>query len=257
MATILVYSSSADRIPHRKGGTTPTGTWLPEVTLPLTPLESAGFEFAFATPDGRPCIIDPGARALVHWGFSPARRRAALDFLERLNQRGFDRPMRISEVLASPTLLDSYDALFIPGGHGPMTDILHRNWIVSDELNADTGRLLRHFHETGKPTALICHAPAVLGAAPYLDGRWIYHGYNMTCVSMLADHIADLYTGGRPPDYPARILERHGAIVHNSILGRSLVVEDRELICAQDPFAGEELGNRLLQKVRRYVSQPA
>jgi putative intracellular protease/amidase len=254
VARVLVYTSSSDRIPHRKGGTTGTGTWLPEVTYPLAPLEKAGFDFAFATPDGKPCIIDPGATALMHWGFSRARRDAALEFLERLKKRGLAAPMKIADVVTNQPLLESFDALFIPGGHGPMTDLLHRNWNVSNELNQETGRLLQHFHDRGKPTAVICHAPAVLAAAPYIDGKWIYDSYNMTCVSMLADRIADLYTGGRPPDYPTRILRRHGGKVHNAMLGRSFVVEDRELISAQDPFAGAELGEKLLDKVRRYVA---
>jgi putative intracellular protease/amidase len=252
MPRVLVYTSSSDRIPHRKGGTTATGTWLPELTYPLAPLENARFAFTFATPDGRPCIIDPGVSALMHWRFSRVRRRAAFDFLDRLRQRGLASPMAVADVVANRSLLDSLDALFIPGGHGPMTDVLHKNWVVSNELNEETGLLLQHFHDRGKPTAVICHAPAVLAAAPYVAGKWLYDGYNMTCVSMLGDRIADLYTGHRPPDYATYILRRHGARVHHATLGRSFVVEDRELISAQDPMSAEELGARLLEKVQRY-----
>jgi putative intracellular protease/amidase len=256
-AKILVYTSSADRIPNRKGGHNKTGTWIPEITHPLTPLYDAGYEFDFATPDGKPCVIDEGAKSLMHWRFSRRRRNIALEFIERLNAKGLTKPMKISGVLANHVLLNSYDALFIPGGHAPMTDVLHKNWIASNDLNEETGQLLQHFHDRGKPTALICHAPAALGAAPYVSGKWTYNGYTMTCVSMFADHLADLYTGGRPPDYPKRILERHGGTVLNSLLGRSFVVEDRELICAQDPFGGEELGEKLLRKIRRYVQEKA
>jgi putative intracellular protease/amidase len=256
-ARILVYTSSTDRIPNRKGGSTKTGTWLPEITHPLTPLYDAGYEFDFTTPDGKPCVLDEKAKVLLHWRFSRQRLNTALAFIERLNEKGFSKPMKISGVLADPALLDSYDALFIPGGHAPMTDVLHKNWFASNELNEETGQLLQHFHDRGKATALICHAPAALGAAPYVGGKWIYDGYNMTCVSMFTDRLADLFTGGRPPDYAKRILERHGGKVHNAPLGRSLVVEDRELICAQDPFGGEELGAKLLRKIRRYVEDKA
>jgi putative intracellular protease/amidase len=250
---VLVYTSSTDRIPNRRGGSTKTGTWLPEVTLPLAPLYDAGFVFDFATPDGRPCIIDDTAKALMHWGFSRRRLAVALQFLERLNERGFTRPSPLSSVLADRDRLESYDALFIPGGHGPMTDVLHKNWFAGNELNEETGRLLQYFHDRQKPTALICHAPAALGAAPYVAGKWIYDGYEMTCVSMFTDYIADWYTGGRPPDYATRILERCGGKVRNVLLGRSFVVEDRELITAQDPFGGAELGVKLLAKIRRYA----
>ena len=99
MPRVLVYTSSSDRIPHRKGGTTATGTWLPELTYPLAPLENARFAFTFATPDGRPCIIDPGVSALMHWRFSRVRRRAAFDFLDRLRQRGLASPMAVADVV--------------------------------------------------------------------------------------------------------------------------------------------------------------
>lgn len=250
---VLVYTSSADRIPRRDGGTSKTGTWLPELTHPLAPLEKAQCELDFATPDGRPCIIDPRSRALIHWGLSRRSRVRALALVERLNDRGFDRPLKLSSVLADASLLDSYDALFIPGGHAPMTDVLHKDWTAGDELNAETGTLLQHFHRAGKPTALICHGPAALAAAPYVDGKWIYDGYRMTCVSLLTDRLADLWIGARPPDYVKRILERRGGIVETVLLGRSFVVEDRELIVAQDPFGARELGERLLNKLSAYV----
>jgi putative intracellular protease/amidase len=256
-ASVLVYTSSAARVPDRKRASTRAGTWLPELTLPLAPLFDAGYGFDFATPDGRPCAIDERSKMLVHWRFSRRRLDSALAFLERLNERGFKGPMKISDVLADHARLDAYDALFLPGGHAPMTDVLHTNWIAGNELNEETGALLRHFHDAGKPTALICHAPAVLAAAPSVHGKWIYDGYNMTCVSMFTDHLTDFLTGARPVDYATRILERLGGKVRSVRLGKSFVVEDRELITAQDPFGGEELGAKLLKKIARYLEERA
>ena len=65
--------------------------------------------------------------------------------------------MRIADVIASG--LDQYDAVFVPGGHGPMIDLL-------DDPNA--GIVMRHFHETSKPTAVLCHGPIspTLGELP-------------------------------------------------------------------------------------------
>ena len=62
----------------------------------------------------------------------------------------------------------------------------------------------------------------MLGAAPYLGGKWIYHGYRMTCVSPLEEWLVEnlpfIRTGGHKADYPKDIIERHGGIVTNGML---------------------------------------
>ena len=69
---------------------------------------------------------------------------------------GLRNPTRISDVIASG--LDQYDAVFVPGGHGPMMDLLD---------DPDAGTVLRHFHKTSKPTAVLCHGPiSLLSALP-------------------------------------------------------------------------------------------
>ena len=139
-----------------------------------------------------------------------------------------------------------------------MTDVAFANWTKGPELNRETGALLKHFHDAGKPTALICHAPAALAAAPHIDGMWIYDGYRMTCVSLLADQLTEdvpfFNNGGHMPDYPRPMLERNGGEVSNAILGKSYVVEDRELLTAQDVMSGKEMGAALLRKIETFVN---
>jgi hypothetical protein len=60
--------------------------------------------------------------------------------------------------------------------------------------------------------------------------------------------------GGHMPDYPRPILECSGGKVSNAMLGKSYVVEDRELITAQDLFSGKEMGAALLQKIETIVN---
>lgn len=252
---VLLYTSSANRVPHREGGGHDCGTWLSEIVHPLRPLADAGYAFDCVTPDGRPCVIDRRSLSHAEWLLLGDRRSAGLAFLGHLESHGFRTPRALPDLLADTAALRRYDALFIPGGHAPMTDVLFRDWFAGTDLNHDTGRLLLHFHQTGTPTALICHGPAVLGAAPYVDGKWIYDGYKMTCVSTfeewLVENLPFIRSGGHKADYPKHILERHGGIVGNARLFASHVVEDRELLTAQDPFAGSELGRRLLDAVNR------
>jgi putative intracellular protease/amidase len=257
-AKILVYTSSADYVPHREGGRRPAGTFLAELVGPLQPLVDAGHDLVFATPDGRPCVIDESSKNLFFWRLSRKRRDRALTFIEQLKTMGFDRPRRVRDILDNPAELGSFDALFIPGGHAPMSDVAFVDWSGSDALNRDTGALLAHFHDAGKPTALICHAPAALAAAPVIDGKWIYDGYAMTCVSLLADRLLEdiplFNAGGHMPDYPQLMLERRGGEVSNAMLGRQYLVEDRELLTGQDHMSAMAMGPKLLAKIKRFVA---
>ncbi|MEE8388804.1 MAG: type 1 glutamine amidotransferase domain-containing protein [Acidiferrobacterales bacterium] len=253
---VLAYVSSATRVPHVEGGSHETGVYLGELVEPLMPLHEAGYEIDFISPDGNTATIDPSSLSLSLWGLSKKKRQKALDFLDTLNSLGLAKPMKLSDLLKDQQKLETYNVLFIPGGHAPMTDILHKNWLESDELNAETGELLQHFHDNNKITSMICHGPAALGAAPVIDGKWIYDGYKMTCVPMFAEWLTEdkplmKNTGGHMPDYPKKLLKRNGGDMKNTLMGRSLVIEDRELLTGQDPFAAKELGKKLKAKIER------
>lgn len=257
-AKILVYISSATQVPHKEGGSHNVGVFLGELADPLIPLYEAGHQIDFISPDGNTCTIDEASFKMFYWNFSKKRLEEAKSFLEILNKIGMEKPQKISEVLNDPQLLNSYDALFIPGGQAPMTDVVHKNWMISNDFNNETGELLLHFHLNKKVTSTICHAGAALAAASDINGDWIYNGYRMTCVSMLAERLSEdipfFNSGGHMPDYPVPLLKRKGGVVENVFLGKSLVIEDRELITAQDPSSAEELGKRLITKIEEYLT---
>jgi putative intracellular protease/amidase len=259
-AKILVYVSSATAVPYREGGSHAVGVFLGELTEPLEPIVAAGHELVFVSPDGQPPHIDKNSFRLMYWRFSTKKMQHAKDFYaQTLKPLGVEKPLKLSEVLANADLLNGFDSLFIPGGHAPMTDILYKNWFNGSELNEETGLLLRHFHEKQKPTALICHGSSALGAAPDINGKWMYEGYKMTCVNTLAEFLIEevppfKVMHGHIPDYPQRILERKGGDVRQFWIPMiSHVVEDRELITGQDPYAAEELGEKWLNKLEKYM----
>jgi putative intracellular protease/amidase len=256
-ANILVYVSSAKEVPFKEGGSHAVGVFLGELTEPLEPLVAAGHRLFFVSPDGKGPHIDKNSFRLMYWGFSRSKLNKSKIFYEELKKIGIDRPKQVSVVLAEG--LEKYDVLFVPGGHAPMTDILYKNWMKGSEINEETGRLLAYFHQSKKPTALICHAPSALAAAPDVNGKWIYDGYKMTCVTMLSEKmIEDIppfkVMNGHLPDYPQRILERKGAVMQQlNIPMLSNVVEDRELITGQDPYSGRKLGEKLKLKIEKYL----
>lgn len=256
MANILVYVSSAKAVPYSEGGSHAVGVFLGELTEPLEPLVQAGHTLYFVSPDGNPPHIDKNSFRLLYWGFSNNKLNRSKAFFEELVKKGINKPRILKDVLIEG--LDNYDVLFIPGGHAPMTDILFKNWLNGTDINTYTGKLLQHFHEKQKPTALICHAPSALAAAPNINGKWIYEGYKMTCVTMLSERLIEdippfKVMTGHIPDYPERILKRKGALLQQvNIPMIPNVVEDRELITGQDPYSGVLLGKRLLNKINNY-----
>lgn len=257
---ILVYTSSATKIPLKEGGTHNVGIFLGELVDPVEPLVEAGHEIEFVSPDGKGCVIDEKSYNLTNWGLSKKKMEHAKHYFEtRLQDLGISTPKKLSDLLADKEKLSSYDVLFIPGGHAPMTDVLHKDWLVNNDLNKETGELLLHFHNSNKITAAICHGVAALAAASSVIDQWIYEGYNMTCVSMAAEHVTEdipfFGIGGHMPDYPVHILERLGGKVHTKMLSFSNVINDRELITGQDPYSAKELGEKLLAKIDKYLAE--
>ncbi len=128
------------------------GYYLNELTVPARALMENGYEVTFASPKGNTPQMDVNSATTMFFGGSDAKLKDYLSFRDSLT--GLKSPTRISDVIASG--LDQYDAVFVPGGHGPMIDLLE---------DPDAGTVLRHFHETSKPTAVLCHGPIALLAA--------------------------------------------------------------------------------------------
>src|SRR5262249_15591939 len=66
---------------------------------------------------------------------------------------------------------ESFDAVFYPGGHGPM-------WDLAEDKNSI--KLIESFLAAGKPIALVCHAPKVLRHVKTPDGKPLVQGKDVT-----------------------------------------------------------------------------
>ncbi len=116
--------------------------------------DKEGYEITFANPKGNTPQMDVNSAIAQFFGGDEAKLQDYLKFRDSLT--GLTNPTRISDVIASG--LDQYDAVFVPGGHGPMMDLLD---------DPDAGTVMRHFHKTSKPTAVLCHGPiSLLSALP-------------------------------------------------------------------------------------------
>jgi putative intracellular protease/amidase len=251
---VLVLVSSGHGLPLKDGKVyAGAGYYLNELTVPVRALMKEGYEITFANPKGKTPQLDVSSATAQFFGGDEARLQDYRKFHDSLT--GLTNPTRISDVIASG--LGQYDTVFVPGGHGPMIDLLD---------DPDAGTVMRHFHETSKPTAVLCHGPIsllsalpnskeVVGALAAGDAAgartkaqgWIYSGYKMTIFSTAEEQQREpLEIGGKVLFYPDFALRTAGGDVTVAVPWKSYVLQDRELISGQNPFSDEALLKLLL-----------
>ena len=138
-----------------------TGFWLEELAAPYYTFLDAGVETVLASPKGGQPPLDPASNGP--------------DFQTAMTHR-FQADPQAQAALANTVRLDSvsaeeFDAVFYPGGHGPLWDLAedkHSMQLIQDTLRA------------GKPVAVVCHAPAVLRHVTNEDGTPLVQGRSVT-----------------------------------------------------------------------------
>ncbi|HEY4093468.1 MAG TPA: type 1 glutamine amidotransferase domain-containing protein [Luteibacter sp.] len=148
---------------HDKLGNTgkKTGFWLEELAAPYFHFIDNGVELVLASPKGGQPPLDPKSNEE--------------QFRTDLTRR-FEADAAAEKVLANTVKLDSvshegFDAVFYPGGHGPM-------WDLAEDPHSI--RLLESFYAAGKPLALVCHAPGALRHVKAPNGDWLVKGKRVT-----------------------------------------------------------------------------
>src|SRR5262245_24032234 len=147
---VLVVGSNATRI-ETQGGTGPTGNYLNETVVPIMALIDAGYDIVLATPNGTKPHIDEVSDSVIHFGGDQAAYARARAFWA--NESAMNKVRTLSSVIEEG--LDDYAAVFVPGGQAPVVDLMQ---------DPQMGKILRHFHDRAKTTALLCHGPIALVA---------------------------------------------------------------------------------------------
>ncbi|MDZ4186217.1 MAG: type 1 glutamine amidotransferase domain-containing protein, partial [Desulfuromonadales bacterium] len=138
-----------------------TGFWLEEFAAPYYVFKDSGAEITLASPKGGHPPLDP--------------KSAAKDFQTAATAR-FNADEEAQKALASTIRLkdippDDYDALFYPGGHGPLWDLAEDKHSIN---------LIEIMSALGKPVAAVCHAPGVFRHARKADGSPLVQGKEVT-----------------------------------------------------------------------------
>ncbi|GGM95221.1 type 1 glutamine amidotransferase domain-containing protein [Streptomyces fuscichromogenes] len=230
MAEILFVMTGADRWTLADGTAHPTGFWADEATVPYEAFTAAGHQVTVATPGGVVPPVDPASLAPQAGG---GEENAAAVRAVVAGAPEFRAPVALTDVR-----LDDFDAVYVPGGHGPMEDLA---------VDADSGRLLTRALESGLPVGVVCHGPAALLAAVKEDGTNAFAGYRITAFTNTEERLAGSADGARWL-LQDRLTEA-GLEVEAGEPWAPHIVVDRGVVTGQNPASAGPLAAELLKKL--------
>ncbi len=206
-----------------------TGFWLEEFASPYYHLKDAGVQVTIASPRGGQPPLDPKSN-------EP-------DF-QTNDTRRFDDDQSAQDDLANTAKLaemkvEDFDAVFYPGGHGPLWDLHKDN---------DSITLIEGFIAAGKPVATVCHAPAVLLKAKDQNGDPLVKGKKVTGFSNTEEAAVEL------TDVVPYLVEDQlialGGLYQKVEDWNSLAVVDGLIITGQNPGSSTAVAEALVKALK-------
>jgi putative intracellular protease/amidase len=213
---------------HEKLGDTgkKTGFWLEEFAAPYYVLLDAGAQITLASPAGGQPPLDPQSDV------PDAQTKATQRFKkDDAAQRALGNTTRLADVDA-----DGFDAVFFPGGHGPLWDLAE---------NADSQRIIEMFIAGDRPLAAVCHAPAVFKHTRGPDGKPLVSGRHVTGFTNTEE--AGVGLTDIVPFLVEDMLIANGGLYEKGPDWGSHVVVDGRLITGQNPASSEAAARELLK----------
>lgn len=237
MASILMVLTSARHWTLRDGTEHPTGFWAEEFVGPHQLLTEAGVDVVIATPGGAVPLVDELSLTIEMNGGDAAAvadlRRYLAESAELLGS-----PMRVED--ADPA---DFDAVFVPGGHGPMQDLA---------ASPAVGTLLTSFlDDSGKVVVAVCHGPAAFLAARRADGGSPFAGRNVSAFTNEEETQAGF--AAKAPWLLEDRLRADGVHFEAGPAWGSHVVVDGNLITGQNPASARAAATALLAQLRARI----
>ena len=225
---VLIVLTSHDQLGNtgRK-----TGFWLEELAAPYYTFKDAGVAVVLASPAGGQPPLDPKSN-------EP-------DFQTDLTRR-FETDAAATAQLASTVRLDSvsaadFDAVFYPGGHGPLWDLAESPVSI---------QLIEAFLAAGKPAALVCHAPGVLRHVKKPDGTPLVQGKKVAGFTNSEEEAVGLTHV--VPFLVEDMLIANGGLYSKGADWSSYVVRDGLLITGQNPGSSAEAATVLIDQLAQH-----
>lgn len=225
MKKVLIVLTSHDQL----GDTgKKTGFWLEEFAAPYYALKDAGVALTLASPQGGQPPIDPKSddpasqtEATVRFKSDPATQALLASTL------------KLKDVSAA-----DFDAVFYPGGHGPLWDLAE---------DATSIALIETMLKAGKPVASVCHAPGVLRHPKGADGQSVVKGKKVTGFTNTEEEAAGLTAV--VPFLVQDMLTQNGGLYSKVADWQPHVEIDGLLITGQNPASSEPVAKALLTKL--------
>ena len=214
---------------HDKLGDTgeKTGFWTEELAAPYYELLDKGIQIDIATPLGGQPPIDPKSEDPASATEDTKRFDADKELQAKLKQ---------TLVLANVKQGD-YDAVFYPGGHGPL-------WDLATDKNSIA--LIASFYENNKPVAFVCHAPAALKDVK-VNGEYLVKGKKVTGFTNSEEEAVGLTKV--VPFLLEDVLKANGGIYSKTEDWHPYAVEDGLLITGQNPASSKLVAEKLLKQL--------
>ena len=222
---VLVVLTSVAKVP--KSGKT-IGWYLPELAHPWHVLHDK-VELTYASPKGGEAPLDPASVELFK------EDPVCADFYEN-HTDVWKKTVKLSEVAGRAA---DFDAVFYPGGHGPMFDL------VVDE---DSLRIIADLHAQDKVISAVCHGPAALVNAKTASGEPLLSGKEVTGFDNVAE---DMFKFTDEMDFSLedRLKEISGGKYVKAAedpLAEKVVV-DGKIITGQNPASSYGVANAILK----------
>jgi putative intracellular protease/amidase len=207
-----------------------TGFWVEEFAAPYYTLKDAGADISLASPKGGQPPIDPKS----------AEPSAQTEATKR-----FDKDAELQKLLANTKRLSEvkatdFDAVFFPGGHGPLWDLTK---------DPDSIKLIQEFWSAKKPVAAVCHAPSVLLNVKDENGEPLVKGKKVTGFTNTEEEAVQLTKV--VPFLLEDELKSKGGQYSKKEDWASYVVKDGLLITGQNPASSEEAAKELLGLLKK------
>jgi len=206
-----------------------TGFWIEEFAAPYYVMADAGVELTIASPKGGQPPIDPKSESADAQTSATKRFNDDKDLKEKLSH---------TEKLDQVNQAD-YDAVFYPGGHGPLWDL------ANDETSIS---LIEDFYKNNKPVAFVCHAPGILIKVKAPNGEPLVKGKDVTGFSNTEEAAVKL-----TDVVPFLLEDEMKKLGGNYTKGpdwSSYVKKDGLLITGQNPGSSEEAAKLLLETLK-------
>lgn len=207
-----------------------TGFWVEEFAAPYYVFKDAGFEVVVASPKGGQAPIDPNSEV-------PDAQTEATNryYSDEAVQQIIANTQKLSEQKAS-----DFDAVFYPGGHGPLWDLAN---------DSDSQKLILDFYNNQKPVGAVCHAPGVFKNVKFENGESFVKGKNVTGFSNTEEDAVQL-TNVVPFLVEDELKNLGGNYTKTDDWGVH-VVEDGLLITGQNPASSEEVAEKLVSLLKK------